>query len=311
MWSSFASDRKDWLSTPAGERARRRKRQLRQVLARVHQEPKSKNSITTQEKRDFRRGLAEALGKRRGFRASVALELNLAAIADNPPAIHTVAKNYIDLTYGVPIGQGRLMNDDRQIRYLSVRYTLKLLPTPSVFIRAYPMSSMHADVRLMRRVRSASDFDDHEWDNPHEQLRNWERSRSRTLADYGEDLYEAHRRFLLRLTQQDWLARTERLLHLILLDVLAPDPMPDSIELGGVSLPSPDFADIQKNFLFSPRISLNLAPLARRSGDGAVFRQAVESALQSMRDKNPHLFPLHWQLGVVILLVPPKRKSSP
>jgi hypothetical protein len=84
------------------------------VLAHAKVEPRSKNSIKKAEEAAFQQALAKGLGQRRGFRSPVMLELDLFASAENPPEIHTVTKNYLDLTYRTAVEHERLLVDDRQ-----------------------------------------------------------------------------------------------------------------------------------------------------------------------------------------------------
>ncbi|WP_437481602.1 hypothetical protein WME75_38400 [Sorangium sp. So ce1014] len=239
------------------------------------------------------------------------LELDLDATADNPPEIHTVAKNYIDLAYRASTGCGKLLIDDRQVRYLSVRYSLKMVTAPSIFVRATRMSAFREDIRLARNIRRESDRsswrEDDRMDENLEDLRHWERDREHIVSRYGEQTFHAHRRFQLTRVQQGRLAGTERLLHSILLDLLSGAlSLPvEELEFGGVRLAPVDLSDIQKQFLFSPSISLDLAPLPQRRGEGANFKRAVEAALAQLRATNPRLFPLFTELAVAILLVPP------
>lgn len=301
----------DWLKTPQGQRAQRWKRARSQVLSRASLEPRSKNGIRKEEREAFQQALHTALGKRRGFRSSVALELDLHGTADNPPEIHTVAKNYIDLTYRAPVGQGRLLRDDRQIQYLAVRYSLKLTSEPWLFLRADRISSFREDILLARAIRHGRlerlRSDDDTGLDMLSQLDEWEANRASTVAGYGAVLFEMHRRMLLEKLQRQELAATQRLLHSLLLD-LTSDALVSpghEIELGGVRLQPANLLEIQKQFLFSPSVSLGLAPLPQQSGQGIVFINAIDTALQQLRSSTPRLFPLVTPLAVVVLLVPP------
>lgn len=321
-WRFRAGD--NWLGSPAGLRAQLWQRRTVRVHAHAKVEPRSKNSVTQPEEHAFLRALARGLGTRRNFRAPVVLELDLFASARNPPEIHTVAKNYLDLTYRAPVGQGRLIKDDRQVRYLAVRYFADgAFDGPSVFLRATRMTCFREDVKLARGVRLDDSHrwldDDHRWsdDDPDldgmlEELRDWEQNRERFGATYGKDAFELHRRHTVSRLQQRWLSDSERLLHSILLDLVSGALKTDlaEITLRGVRLPVINLEAVQRRLLFTPGISLELGLLPRRSGEGAAFRTAITNALSQLRASSPRLFPLLTQLAVIILFVPPKTDGN-
>jgi len=305
----------NWLDSPQGKRVRKWQRELAEVLAHANLEPRSKKSLREAEAQLFQKALADALGKRRGFRAPIALELDFRATADNPPEIHTVAKNYIDLAYRAPVGGGRLMKDDRQIRYLAVSYTLKMTAWPSIFVRAARMSGFHEDVRLAREIHADRDVDARREDSLDESLdalQRWEAERESLVSNYGQATFAAHHRLHVIRIQQAWLSGTERLLHSLLLDALSQPNMPPSpaMVLGGRHWPALDINDLYKRFLFSPTISLSLAPLPQKEGQGEEFKKAVKDALTKIRAAHPRLFPLYSELAVTILLVPPARAAT-
>lgn len=307
----------NWLNSLAGQRARHWNRDLVRVFAHAKIEPRSKKSITPDEKTAFVDALAQGLGSRRGFRAPVMVELDLFSGADNPPEIHTVAKNYLDLTYPGPLGGGRLLDDDRQIHYLAVRYFPRVVAEPGIYLRATRMSCLREDARLVQRIRQDEDRRWHENDDSDseravDELRNWERIRDYVAETYGQQTYEHHRRFFLARFQRACLAATERVLHSILLDILSGDrPEPTKeIELGGVRFPAIDLVAVNRSLLFSRGISLQLAPLPRTHGESASFRMAVRDALSELRDSMPRMFPLLSELAVVLLLVPPESTTG-
>jgi hypothetical protein len=304
-------DRTNWLDTVNGQRSRRKKRDAVAVVAHAEVEPRSKNAITETEKQAVQEAFARGVGNRKGFRAPVAVTLDFDATANNPPEIHTVAKNYIDLARRAPAGRGRVFDDDRWIHYLAVGYTLKVVKQPSMFFRATRMSCFRDDVRLARRILRDGDrqrdLDDQRLQDDVGELRRWDRDRAHFVAQFGHRTFDLHRSVLLAQIQQRWLAGTERLLHSLLLDLMSGELPPElpSVELDGVRLPAVDLQGINREFLFSPSVSLPLGPLPRKSGENAKFKLDVEAALTALRGASPRLFPLLTELAVVILLVPP------
>lgn len=300
--------RNNWIDSRAGQRARRAKRAAVQVFAHADVEPRSKNAMRDDERKAFQSALTKSLGKRRGFRSPVIVELDLFAGANNPPEIHTVAKNYMDLTYRAEAGEGRLMIDDRQVHYLAVRYFPRLAHKPSIYLRATRMSCFREDARLARSIQV--DVDERWADNDAriaDELSDWERRRGQIVERYGKETFDLQRRMYLTQLQQQWLAGTEHLVHATLLDLVsgALSTSVSEIDLAGVRFPAIDLDLMQRRFLLSPSISLELAPLPRRPGEGAGFRAAVGQALEEVRAFSRHLFPLLTELAVTILLVPP------
>lgn len=261
----------------------------------------------------FRSAVASSMGKRLPFQSQVMLELDLVATAKTPPAIHTVAKNFLDLTYGSRSARGHLLRDDRQVRYLAVRYSAQPGATrPSVVLRATRMSLFREDVRLARDILyNQMDQSDDIDDNAIENLRDLEANRADIVARRGEDTFEALRQFDLNQVQGGWLLRTERLLHSAVLALLADDgKASDAIHLGGVKLPAAEPEELHRGWLCSAAVSLKLAPLPNKKGDSVAFQAEVTKALKDVRTAHPFLFPLATELAVFILLVPPADGSG-
>ncbi len=309
----FAGDR--WIDSADGQRARQRKRDAVRVFVRSLGEPRSKGAIKAGEKDAFRRALAEGLGHRQRFRAPVMLELDLYPTASNPPEIHTVAKNYIDLLYTGDASEPKLLGDDRQVQYLAVRYIAGAASEPSIFLRANRMSCFREEVRLVQRIRSDRhdswhDEDDEEKEdeeNPIDELRRWERLRPRMASASERELFDLNRRFLLAQVQQRRLASTERFVHSILVDLLGLDQATvlPAFSVRGARFPALHLGEAFRSMLFSSTVSLRLGDLPAEHGDGDAFQEAMRVALRTLRASQPSLFPLFVQLAVVILVVPP------
>src|SRR5262245_31931739 len=93
--------RSDYLETRQGQAHERLARSLDKIYLHIEQEPKSKNGITLAEQREFRKQVKDYLKKssRRPFRGDIILEIDFQTTEDNPPALQTLTKNYLDLLH--------------------------------------------------------------------------------------------------------------------------------------------------------------------------------------------------------------------
>lgn len=100
-----------------------------------------------------------ASGRKRAYTVPVAVQLDFAVTQNDPPAIHTLAKNYLDVLQKVEPSEaiGRrmlLLKDDRQVQCLVCNYQLRPRNAePGVQIRVASMANLVADLELYERVR--------------------------------------------------------------------------------------------------------------------------------------------------------------
>lgn len=214
--------RRDYLNTFEGQVRLRRKRQMNRLQFVFNgQEPKSKNAISEEEKEAFQNTILTKMKEqqRRYFKASVALQFDFFPHKNNPPALHTMPKNYLDLlakpVAGVTSTRKRLVfEDDRQVRYLAVKYHIQSNATePSIWLKAAPFRDFVSDIALLKKIkdnelRSCSDGffnrksslswdeligDDEDTHNNEaiDLLREHERNKQSWVSHYGQDVYEA------------------------------------------------------------------------------------------------------------------------
>ena len=140
--------RGEYLDTAEGQVSLRRKRQLKRLQFMLDdQEPRSKKAISQREKVAFQKAILAKMTEqnRRHFRASIAIEFDFFPTQNDPPALHTMPKNYLDLLERPVVGmQSRrkhiVFDNDRQVSYLSARYHIGTgdSPRPSIWIKAAP-----------------------------------------------------------------------------------------------------------------------------------------------------------------------------
>jgi hypothetical protein len=150
--------RREYVKTREGQRSRYKWRKYRRVFARFEHELRSKNSMNANERIAFQRGLGSQLAAthRRAFRSPVILDITFTTNQPNPPEIHTLSKNYIDLLQAPISGSGQrrsrlLVNDDRQVSILTVHY--RLGSEPSICLSMDSRRHFEDDLRLLQRIR--------------------------------------------------------------------------------------------------------------------------------------------------------------
>jgi len=85
--------RTEYLETIEGQSYERLKRKIKTVYLDIEQEPKSKRSISNQEKLFFRQEVKRQLKEmnRRPHRGDIVLEIDYFTTQNNPPALHTLS----------------------------------------------------------------------------------------------------------------------------------------------------------------------------------------------------------------------------
>ena len=259
---------------------------------------------------------------RRAYRSPVALEIDFYSHQNDPPAIHTLTKNYMDLLQKSVAGSNIhrshiLLNSDRYIDVLIVNYHLRQLTKPSICLQLDTFTNFAQDITLVERIRHR-DFRDETsydadsiWGEGHrhdrlsdamENLQECERQRANIEARWGHATFDVMHRMNLMQAQE------------LYLDVFEPK-VQDLLFLLG-PLVSGDNGMVRllnaqtRNMIVTPpfMLDLNHAPVER--GGKNVFKNNVSEALSAFKSKHPLLFPLLHTVGVTILCVPPKNQAA-
>lgn len=319
------------LKTQNGQRALRYTRSTERVLFSVDQQPKTKKSIRQAEKLDFQNRVLEAMNRRRAFRSPIVLEFDFHSKQPNPPSIHQLAKNYLDLLWHrePALGTRRealLFKDDRQVKGLFVHCHLEHVDQPSIWVRAEPLRNVVADLDLLQRIRD-DDFDtDSRWswrgrpwrefeaelhkedeegrsEGLVEQVRDWDRLPMEQRRRLGP-AFDANRRMLMQQLQKHVLARTDRFVRSLLTRV--PQLW------GGMRRrlnPWEEYrarlAELSQGFLLVPGISISLGRAPARDGETTLFKSNAKRILAGYRTARPDLFPLLAQVSLTIFFTPP------
>lgn len=320
--------RSDYLKTVEGQVSLRRKRKLNKLHFMIDgQEPRSKNAISKAEKIAFQGSILAKMTarKRRHFKAPVAIEFDFFPTENDPPALHSIPKNYLDLLERPIMGLARnrkrlLFENDRQVSYLAAKYHIGSEETrPGIWLKAAPYRDFVADIELLDKIQhndleSVSDSLLYErsslyWDKLVEdddamrnddavdELRDHENNKQFWVSRFGKDVYEAWREMYMR-DVQNHILKTLSLTPSMLILLLSPLFSAMHRELDSIY-------EIMRGNLISEPFAINLKHSNLQQGESSVYKAFVKKTMASFRKKNSRLFPLIAQVGITILFQPP------
>jgi len=295
------------------------------------QEPRSKNAISDAEKIAFQSAIIEDMKhlKRRHFRAPIALECDFTPTEDDPPAIHTLPKNYLDLLAkpvpGVNTNRKRLVfDDDGKVRYLAVKYHIHPeRPEPGIRLKVAPYRDFIADMELLDKVQNdnletvsdslyhrrsliswedlTKDDEDLYNDDAIERLREHESKKLFWVSKYGNNVYEAwHELYMMEV--QNHLLKTLALSPSSLIHLLSPLFLDLSQKIE-------DILEISRSNLISPPLTIDLKHSDLKQGESSQYKAFVKETMVAFRKKHSILFPLRTKVGITILFQPPAAGS--
>jgi len=175
----------EYLKTPEGQINRRLWRTHNLSIYTFDYEPKSKRGMSNTEKVVFQQELLKQIKKRgkRAYRGKIVVNLSFNATNCNPPQIHNVTKNFLDL-FSSPLPETKIKRkfliyqDDKQISYLAVRYFIGD-NKPYVGVEVKPFGDFLLDLETIDSFSLDEDADHHseniDVDNYNELLRNKEK----------------------------------------------------------------------------------------------------------------------------------------
>jgi hypothetical protein len=324
--------RGEYIETRDGQWSRWRQRARQRLDLTVAQTLRGKGSIRESEKLQFQRQVLAVLASRgrRAFRSPVVVDFTFTTNQADPPAIHTLPKNYLDLLQepvdGLDTDRARLiLTDDRQVAVLLVHYQLGA--TPSINITADSLRNFEDDLGLLQRIH------DHDFKEARFSRRSYAEDAERELVRelqkeerssqyrtdeliseinqhirqrvywterFGNEIWQDQYEHLVTRWQRQYLRGTERFVRSIVMGILARQDM--------TWLPkesSDEMLQQQRDFLFTHSASLDLGVAPRKPGDGAAFQAGVKAALRLFVEQYPWSAPLRTLLSVTILYVPP------
>jgi hypothetical protein len=317
--------RTEYLETIEGQSYERLKRKIKTVYLDIEQEPKSKGSISNQEKLFFRKEIKRQLKEmnRRPHRGDIVLEIDYFTTQNNPPALHTLSKNYLDLLHK-PIPQidnykGLLFQDDSQIKILISNYHLNEYgkQKPHIRISSYSLGNLYKDIELADRILSDkfddsdnlrySRFeDDFEFDNSsdcYDDLNNLENNKKYYINNFGEQFYDLQKHFYKRQIQERYL----KLNKLEIRDLISLFQSNFSYNKKYANdLGFQKIWDTDRKLIFFTSDFLELGNAPAQEGETSIFKETLQKGLRILKEKYKILFPLLQPISVLITFLPPK-----
>ncbi len=318
-------NRGDYILTQEGQKNLLLHRRLKRLYCQIKQEPKAKKGIDEEEEKLFQQQIIQTLQdfKKRAYRSPVILEVTFCCNQHNPPAIHTLAKNYLDLlsspVSGSNIKRKRLLyKDDGLIKILIVNYNLD--SESEIFIKADRLKNFFEDVKLAERIihndfegdrYSYNSFDVNEieqennksFPDPFEKLENLREDKESYIKLIGFKAYNVMEDFALQNIQKDYL-RIGNLRIFGLIALLTPS-LKERPQFN-ISQTIEEIMKEHRNFIISPPFTLDLKHAPIKDGQTKIFKSNVGTTLKKFKLQFHFLFPFRVPLGVIVLYVPPK-----
>lgn len=321
--------RSEYLETVDGQFNERTKRWLHTNYLTIDQEPKSKSSISTEEKSFFRKEVKKQLEQRnrRAHKGNIILEIDFYTTRDNPPALHTLTKNYLDLLHkeipGVDSLKGLLFKDDNQIKILIANYHLNIYGNqkPQVRINSYPISFFIRDIELVDRIisnrfsdadslfhRQLTDERHHESTSfemfeIRNDLKDLEKNKLSLIDKLGKQTYELYKHLLIRQIQEKYLKQNE----ISVMDVTSVFQRNFSYNRKyAYDIRFQKIWDITKGYIFLTSDFTELGHVPIKEGEGKLFKKNLQEQLKAFKKKHTILFPLLHPINITITFIPPK-----
>jgi len=294
----------------------------------IPMEPKSKKSISEIDKQQFQHHVNKQMTElnRRAFRGPVIMKINFYSAGNNPPHIHTLTKNYLDLL-STPLDKNKikrknlLFKDDRQVEVLIVNHQIEERHNrPSIQIKIMRYSNFVKDLKLIKQIQW-NDFDCEAQNRNFDMDELLERHNDEMLIDWvqsletyydmkdfynnhgekgdhknSEDihLYHAQRSFLTEIN-----FNIVNLVDLYFNETLE---FPEGFNIL-------EFDHRKYWFALGGRSGIsgiNIQDLPTQKGETKKFKNEIDKVLQEYSKKFAFMSPLLINLSLLILYIPPK-----
>lgn len=306
--------RSEYIQTEEGMRVEHIKRFVKIIYLKYLIEPKSKNVINKnrQHRVLFRQSTKNQLLRynRRAHRSKLILEIDFYVSENNPPAIHQLVKNYLDLLHkrdDLDVKtEGLLFNDDSDIYLLMARIHYVAEGEARIEIKSYNFNFFLKDLEIAKKLylvykdMQYNKFDSNGIDNFYEQLETHQSIKSFYESTNQLDYYEFELFFLKQRFQQKYLeerslsART----YLDLLSVYIKD------KSESIGIVNSKLRDLLQNSIYIFN-SLEIKSYPIKAGDGEIIKKELQEKLSEFKKTYSFLFPLYYPVKVVIIATEP------
>ncbi|GAF21046.1 hypothetical protein JCM19047_714 [Bacillus sp. JCM 19047] len=310
-------------------------RRRREISVQIPLEPKSKSSIKINQKVVFQHAIEKVLKdtNRRGYLGPIAVEFDFYPTENNPPHIHQLPKNYLDLL-SKPIKESNikrknlLFQDDRQVEMLIANYHIeKRNDNPSISIKVNSMNTLLEDLKLLDKIRDNSfkcdeqknNYDFEELLNEEHNMGNLQLELDDAIEKYNstiqmEDYYIKHNskevfdemlKMNLHSIQSIFLSLDK--IRPYDLFYLFPNLFLKKFKISYKEVNNLNIFDSNRNLFLSPIISpLDILGLPTKKGETKLFKEKITQILRLFKNRFKFLSPLLVNLSLTILYVPPK-----
>jgi hypothetical protein len=320
--------RTEYLKSPAGQLHEFQKRSLKTLWLTVPGEPKSKGAMKAAEKKYFRQEVSRQMSElnRRRHTGDIILEIDFYTKKNDPPAVQTLVKNYLDLLHKEMPEIDNLSNilykDDGQVKILIANYHVDLSDSQEarVNISTHSLGNFIKDIELAYKIlnnelparRGVHISNSSDEESIRDELvgtvqqtrREYEKHVKEELSfkkTLGEKLYNTQLEYLKRVLQERFLKlnqiKTRDLVNIFQRNFSSNKAHQSSFDA---------IWDIMRGYVFytSSFVAAGGAPM--KEGQGEVFKSNLKSALEKFRNQYPFLFPLLQPVSITIVFVPPK-----
>lgn len=301
---------------------------FKEIFLIINAEPKSKKSIKSEERLDFKKNIFDYLisRKKASFRKDVFLSLYFRASSKNCPELHTLAKNYLDLLESPLKGTKKrnksgLYYNDRQVKCLSVSFDISPKLSPSIVIKCSAMRDTLNELSIFKNLLNNSVLSDNQIQNESlKQLRNDDINFNQRIEEKFEDLEQLIEESLYDDFGRDrhWYQDYEEIVKDIQDLYLKQESIWLVNQLANIPLLFKDPKDyknpIESSLALTRRKmllehSIKLSRLPVKTGDTKKIQSEIKQKLVKLVSNRKMLFPLRTQLSVFVFFISPKNSS--
>jgi len=317
-------NRTEYLNTKFGQWHEHFKRKQDVIEFEINHEPKSKNGIHKNEAELFRKQIINQLKekRRRAFRGSLVLEIEFHTTKNDPPTVHNLTKNYLDLLHKeMPTVDKRkhlLFKDDSQIKLLiaELYFKEKEDDVPLIKMKAYRYSHFLKDLDLVRKISMNSftpdDYDDDNYKGEIEENDiqpfehdlfdnfNLEFDSNWYIEKIGYDLPTALKQSRERHHQGNYLSSNRvKAIDLAILSLNDKKPISNSKY-------NINWDDLFKNLIFITSNLIGLGETPTKKRGKKIVKEQMRDTLTKFQKKHPNLIPLYHPIGITVIFKPAK-----
>jgi hypothetical protein len=316
-----------FLESPRGQMHAYRARARRAFTFWWDGELETKTSKSAKASIGFQKKLFERMQGfgRHAMTGRVVMELEFWTSVRNTGAVHSLAKHYLDLLV-TPLPEARiprkrlLLKDDSQIEFLICIYDVRS-ESNGLRVRVQRIADFFQDLELYSDIMHGNlEGPDEDWReklpkddfedvrDPVDDFRIFRNSKKAYEARYGRESYKKVELIYKRDAQLSMLrGKTPRLEQFASLFGPRYHPFREQRKIAEVLEAT---SGMVRSLYESPVMSIDFGPRALEKGGSEKFRENIQKALLSARDRNPMLYPLLAPCGVTIFYLPPANAQS-